>query len=101
MMDTSNSLLEPVLVSDKKMLYKNYVYKLLDPNTKSHEVSKNCWKCIKMTVFTKTMVTMVTNNYILKYVYRNLPIMITTMSVKFENKIPTITCQNVEKTGNL
>ena len=54
-----------------------------------------------MTVFTKTTVTMVTNNYILKYVYRNLSIVITTMSVKFENEIQTITCQNVEKTGNL
>ena len=54
-----------------------------------------------MTVITKPMVTMVTNNYILKYVYRNLPIVITTMSVKFEKEIPTITCQNVEKNGNL
>ena len=101
MMDTSNYLLEPVLVSDKKCLYKNYVYKLLNPNTKSHKMPKNCRKLIKMRVFRITMVTMVTNIYFLKHVNRNLPIVITIKSVKFEKKIPTITCQNVVKTGNL
>ena len=54
-----------------------------------------------MSVFRITTLTMVTNIDFLKHVYRNLPIVITITSVKFENKIPTITCQNVVKTGNL